>query len=28
VHTGREAPDLCPACAHEKAFFELLSENW
>ena len=28
VHTGREAPDLCPACSHEKAFFELLSENW
>jgi rubrerythrin len=28
VHTGREAPDLCPACAHERAFFELLAENW
>jgi rubrerythrin len=28
VHTGSEAPDLCPACAHKKAFFELLAENW
>ena len=28
VHTGREAPDLCPACGHGKAFFELLAENW
>jgi rubrerythrin len=28
VHTGREAPDLCPACSHEKSFFELLLENW
>jgi len=28
VHTGREAPDLCPSCAHKEAFFELLAENW
>lgn len=23
IHEGAEAPDLCPACAHPKAFFEL-----
>ncbi len=28
LHEGTEAPDLCPACAHAKAHFELLGENW
>ncbi|MCG2724767.1 MAG: rubrerythrin family protein [Elusimicrobia bacterium] len=28
THEGIEAIDLCPACAHPKAYFELLSENW
>jgi rubrerythrin len=28
LHEGSEAPDMCPACAHEKAHFELLGENW
>jgi rubrerythrin len=28
VHEGTEAPDLCPACAHPRAHFELLGENW
>lgn len=28
LHEGTEAPDACPACAHPKAFFELLGENW
>lgn len=28
VHEGLEAVDVCPACAHSKAYFELLSENW
>lgn len=28
VHEGEEAPELCPACAHKQAHFELLSENW
>jgi rubrerythrin len=28
AHTGKEAPALCPACAHEQAYFELLGENW
>jgi rubrerythrin len=25
---GEEAPDNCPACAHPKAHFEILPENW
>ena len=28
LHEGAEAPDLCPACAHEQAHFEVLGENW
>jgi len=28
LHEGNEAPDLCPACAHPKAHFELLVENY
>lgn len=25
---GQAAPEMCPACAHPKAHFELLGENW
>ncbi|MCK4349502.1 MAG: rubrerythrin family protein, partial [Candidatus Krumholzibacteria bacterium] len=28
LHEGTEAPDLCPACNHPQAHFELLGENW
>jgi len=28
LHEGDAAPDLCAACAHEQAHFELLGENW
>ncbi len=28
LHEGTEAPDVCPACAHPQAHFELLGENW
>jgi len=28
LHEGEEAPETCPACAHPRAFFELLGENW
>jgi rubrerythrin len=28
VHEGEESPDLCPACMHPKAYFEVLGENW
>jgi rubrerythrin len=28
IHEGKEAPEKCPACAHPRAHFELLGENW
>jgi len=28
LHTGKEAPEACPACAHPRAHFELLGENY
>ena len=28
IHEGTEAPEECPACAHPRAYFELLAENW
>lgn len=28
IHEGTEAPEVCPACAHPQAYFELLGENW
>lgn len=28
LHEGEEAPAACPACAHPRAHFELLAENW
>jgi len=28
LHEGREAPEVCPACDHPQAHFELLGENW
>lgn len=28
IHEGTEAPQLCPACLHPQAYFELLGENW
>ncbi len=28
LHTGTEAPAMCPACAHPQAYFEVLAENW
>ena len=28
LHKGTEAPEVCPACAHTRAHFELLGENW
>ena len=28
IHVGTEAPEKCPACAHPKAYFELLAEHW
>jgi rubrerythrin len=28
LHEGPEAPDVCPACAHPKGYYEVLGENW
>jgi len=28
LHTGKEAPEVCPACDHPQAHFELLGENY
>jgi len=28
IHEGTEAPEKCPACAHPRAHFELLGENY
>jgi rubrerythrin len=28
LHVGTSAPELCPACLHPQAHFELLGENW
>lgn len=28
LHEGTQAPEMCPACAHPQAHFELLGENW
>ncbi len=28
VHEGKEAPEQCPACAHPKAYFAVMKEEW
>lgn len=28
VHEGKEAPEECPACLHEQAYYEVLCENY
>ena len=28
LHTGRQAPEQCPACVKPQGYFELLGENW
>ncbi len=28
LHEGTESPNVCPACDHPQAHFELLGENW
>ena len=28
LHTGREAPDKCPACVRKQGYFELLVKSW
>ncbi len=28
IHFGKKAPELCPVCAHPKAYFKLRAENY
>lgn len=28
LHESTEAPEVCPACLHQQAHFEILGENW
>ncbi|QOV18465.1 rubrerythrin family protein [Blautia liquoris] len=28
IYEGEEAPEICPVCAHPKAFFERMTENY
>ena len=28
LHEGEEPPDKCPACDHDKKWYEILCENW
>lgn len=28
IHEGKEAPEICPACAHPQAYYELFVENY
>lgn len=28
VHEGKDAPDMCPACKHPQAFYEIFNENY
>lgn len=28
IHVGKQAPEVCPVCAHAQAYFELKAENY
>ncbi|MEG6614994.1 rubrerythrin family protein [Peptococcaceae bacterium 1198_IL3148] len=28
IHTGNEAPEMCPTCAHPQAYFEVAARNY
>ena len=28
LHEGKKAPQICPACLHPKAYFEIKEENY
>ncbi|ATW28159.1 rubrerythrin [Candidatus Formimonas warabiya] len=28
IHEGADAPDVCPVCAHPRAYFEVLEKNY
>lgn len=28
IHIGKQAPEICPVCAHPKAYFQIKAENY
>ena len=28
IHVGKEAPEICPVCAHPQAYFQIKAENY
>lgn len=28
IHVGKDAPEVCPVCHHEQAYFQLKQENY
>ena len=28
IHIGKEAPEICPTCNHERSYFEIKAENY
>ena len=28
IHIGKEAPEVCPVCAHPQAYFEIVAKNY
>ena len=28
IHIGKQAPEVCPVCAHPQAFFQVRAENY
>lgn len=28
IHVGQKAPEVCPVCAHPKAYFQIMAENY
>ena len=28
IHIGKQAPEVCPVCAHPKAYFQFISKNY
>ena len=28
IHVGKDAPEVCPVCAHPKSYFEIKAENY
>lgn len=28
IHTGKDAPEICPVCAHPQSYFEIREKNY